>query len=65
MVSDDGSGTFAEDNSNNSRDKLAVLKSERTYKERFQKSRLGLIEGENQEMIGAVAAEHEAAHPRN
>ena len=65
MVSDDGTGTFAEDNLNKSRDKLAVLKSERIYKERFQKSPLSLIEGKNHEMIGAVAAEHEVAHPTN
>ena len=65
MVSDDGTRTFAEDNLNKSRDKLAVLKSERTYNERFKKSPLSLIEGKNHEMIGAVAAEHEATHPRN
>ena len=45
MVSDDGTRTFAEDNLNKSLDKLVVLKSERTYKERLKNSPLGLIEG--------------------
>ena len=45
MVSDDATGTFAEDNLNKSLDKLVVLKSERTYKERLKNSPLGLIEG--------------------
>ena len=36
MVSDDATGTFAEDNLNKSLDKLVVLKSERTYKERLK-----------------------------
>ena len=65
MVSDEGTGTFAEDNLSKSREKQAALKSERTYKERFQKLPLSLIEGKNYEIIGAVAAEHEVAHPRN
>ena len=45
MVSDDTTGTFAEDNLNKSLEKLVVLKSERTYKERLKNSPLGLIEG--------------------